>query len=106
MLDDPNGPIFWGAAVKQQPTLFPLPDEVDGVPHFLFPGLDVDHGGFDAAVTHELLDRRERHSLLVQDVGEGSSEPVVGDPHRESSRGCTAEDVVNTVILTVLQTAL
>lgn len=62
-----------------------LPHKVDGVPHLVLTGLDVDLGGLDAAIPHELLDPRQGHALLVQDVGEGGPEPVVDGPLRQPS---------------------
>ena len=36
----------------------PSAHKIDGIPHLFFSGFDIDHRGLDAAMPHELLDRR------------------------------------------------
>lgn len=88
-----EGPIQYDAAVDQRVGKSKLPDsEVAGQASVLiFPDLNTGNNTYKAV-------QRETGAIAIGPMLQGLNKPV-----NDLSRGCTVEDVVNTVIITAIQ---
>ncbi|WP_299530047.1 phosphate acetyltransferase [Ulvibacterium sp.] len=88
-----EGPIQYDAAVDLQVGKSKLPDsDVAGqATIFIFPDLNTGNNTYKAV-------QRETGALAIGPILQGLKKPV-----NDLSRGCTTEDVVNTVIITAIQ---
>ncbi|TDQ31071.1 phosphate acetyltransferase [Zeaxanthinibacter enoshimensis] len=88
-----EGPIQYDAAVDTKVGRSKLPDsEVAGQASvFIFPDLNTGNNTYKAV-------QRETGALAIGPILQGLNKPV-----NDLSRGCTVEDIFNTVIITALQ---
>ncbi|MFK7833761.1 MAG: phosphate acetyltransferase [Winogradskyella sp.] len=88
-----EGPIQYDAAVDIKVGKTKLPDsEVAGQANvFIFPDLNTGNNTYKAV-------QRETKALAIGPIIQGLNKPV-----NDLSRGCTTEDIFNTVIVTVIQ---
>ncbi len=88
-----EGPIQYDAAVDLQVGKAKMPDsEVAGqATVFIFPDLNTGNNTYKAV-------QRETRALAIGPVIQGLRKPV-----NDLSRGCTVEDIFNTVIITAIQ---
>lgn len=88
-----EGPIQYDAAVDMNVGKTKLPDsEVAGQANvFIFPDLNTGNNTYKAV-------QRETKALAIGPIIQGLNKPV-----NDLSRGCTTEDIFNTVIVTVIQ---
>lgn len=88
-----EGPIQYDAAVDLQVGRAKMPDsEVAGqATVFIFPDLNTGNNTYKAV-------QRETRALAIGPVIQGLRKPV-----NDLSRGCTVEDIFNTVIITAIQ---
>ena len=88
-----EGPIQYDAAVDLQVGRAKMPDsEVAGqATVFIFPDLNTGNNTYKAV-------QRETRALAIGPVIQGLRKPV-----NDQSRGCTVEDIFNTVIITAIQ---
>lgn len=88
-----EGPIQYDAAVDAKVGLSKLPDsEVAGQASvFIFPDLNTGNNTYKAV-------QRETGALAIGPMLQGLNKPV-----NDLSRGCTVEDIYNTVIITAIQ---
>ena len=90
-----EGPIQYDAAVDIKVGLSKLPDsEVAGkATVFIFPDLNTGNNTYKAV-------QRETGALAIGPMLQGLNKPV-----NDLSRGCTVDDIFNTVVITALQAA-
>jgi phosphate acetyltransferase len=88
-----EGPIQYDAAVDMKVGKSKMPDsEVAGqATIFIFPDLNTGNNTYKAV-------QRETGALAIGPVLQGLNKPV-----NDLSRGCTVDDIVNTVIITAIQ---
>ncbi|KAA2219814.1 phosphate acetyltransferase [Maribacter flavus] len=88
-----EGPIQYDAAVDSKVGLAKLPDsQVAGQASvFIFPDLNTGNNTYKAV-------QRETGALAIGPMLQGLNKPV-----NDLSRGCTVEDIYNTVIITAIQ---
>ncbi|MBU2929343.1 phosphate acetyltransferase [Winogradskyella psychrotolerans] len=88
-----EGPIQYDAAVDIKVGKTKLPDsEVAGLANvFIFPDLNTGNNTYKAV-------QRETKALAIGPIIQGLNKPV-----NDLSRGCTTDDIFNTVIVTVIQ---
>jgi phosphate acetyltransferase len=88
-----EGPIQYDAAVDIKVGKIKLPDsEVAGQANvFIFPDLNTGNNTYKAV-------QRETKALAIGPVIQGLNKPV-----NDLSRGCTVDDIFNTVIVTAIQ---
>ncbi|MBT8320119.1 MAG: phosphate acetyltransferase, partial [Eudoraea sp.] len=88
-----EGPIQYDAAVDIDVAKSKLPDsKVAGKASvFIFPDLNTGNNTYKAV-------QRETKALAIGPVIQGLNKPV-----NDLSRGCTVDDIVNTVIITAIQ---
>ncbi|MDC6389066.1 phosphate acetyltransferase [Maribacter sp. PR1] len=88
-----EGPIQYDAAVDSKVGLAKLPDsQVAGQASvFIFPDLNTGNNTYKAV-------QRETGALAIGPMLQGLNKPV-----NDLSRGCTVEDIFNTVIITAIQ---
>jgi len=88
-----EGPIQYDAAVDPEVGAKKLPNsEVAGqATIFIFPDLNTGNNTYKAV-------QRETGAIAIGPVLQGLRKPV-----NDLSRGCTVEDIINTVVITVLQ---
>ena len=88
-----EGPIQYDAAVDIAVGKLKLPDsEVAGQANvFIFPDLNTGNNTYKAV-------QRETNSLAIGPIIQGLNKPV-----NDLSRGCTVDDIYNTVIVTAIQ---
>ena len=88
-----EGPIQYDAAVDKEIGKVKLPDsEVAGQASVLiFPDLNTGNNTYKAV-------QRETGAIAIGPVLQGLNKPV-----NDLSRGCTVEDIVNTVVITAIQ---
>jgi phosphate acetyltransferase len=88
-----EGPIQYDAAVDAKVGLSKLPDsEVAGQASvFIFPDLNTGNNTYKAV-------QRETGALAIGPMLQGLNKPV-----NDLSRGCTVDDIFNTVIITAIQ---
>ncbi|WGK63911.1 phosphate acetyltransferase [Croceiramulus getboli] len=88
-----EGPIQYDAAVDSKVGKSKLPDsEVAGQANvFIFPDLNTGNNTYKAV-------QRETKALAIGPIIQGLNKPV-----NDLSRGCTVEDIFNTVIVTAIQ---
>lgn len=88
-----EGPIQYDAAVDMQVAKSKLPDsEVAGqATVFIFPDLNTGNNTYKAV-------QRETGALAIGPMLQGLNKPV-----NDLSRGCTVDDIFNTVIITAIQ---
>jgi phosphate acetyltransferase len=88
-----EGPIQYDAAVDQQVGKSKMPDsEVAGQASvFIFPDLNTGNNTYKAV-------QRETKALAIGPIIQGLRKPV-----NDLSRGCTVDDIFNTVIITAIQ---
>ncbi|NNF19632.1 MAG: phosphate acetyltransferase, partial [Flavobacteriaceae bacterium] len=88
-----EGPIQYDAAVDSKVGRSKLPDsEVAGQASvFIFPDLNTGNNTYKAV-------QRETGALAIGPILQGLNKPV-----NDLSRGCTVEDIFNTVIITAIQ---
>ncbi len=88
-----EGPIQYDAAVDMDVARSKLPDSpVAGQASvFIFPDLNTGNNTYKAV-------QRETKALAIGPVIQGLNKPV-----NDLSRGCTVDDIVNTIIITAVQ---
>ncbi|HXJ98094.1 MAG TPA: phosphate acetyltransferase [Gelidibacter sp.] len=88
-----EGPIQYDAAVDMNVGKLKLPDsEVAGQANvFIFPDLNTGNNTYKAV-------QRETNSLAIGPIIQGLNKPV-----NDLSRGCTIDDIYNTIIVTAIQ---
>lgn len=88
-----EGPIQYDAAVDVEVAKSKMPDsEVAGKASvFIFPDLNTGNNTYKAV-------QRETGALAIGPILQGLNKPV-----NDLSRGCTVDDIVNTVIITAIQ---
>jgi len=88
-----EGPIQYDAAVDASIGKTKMPDsEVAGQANvFIFPDLNTGNNTYKAV-------QRETKALAIGPIIQGLNKPV-----NDLSRGCTVEDIFNTVIVTAIQ---
>lgn len=88
-----EGPIQYDAAVDMQVGRTKMPDsEVAGQANvFIFPDLNTGNNTYKAV-------QRETKALAIGPIIQGLNKPV-----NDLSRGCTVDDIFNTVIVTAIQ---
>jgi phosphate acetyltransferase len=88
-----EGPIQYDAAVDQQVGKSKMPDsEVAGQASvFIFPDLNTGNNTYKAV-------QRETKAMAIGPIIQGLRKPV-----NDLSRGCTVDDIFNTVIITAIQ---
>lgn len=88
-----EGPIQYDAAVSKSVAKSKLPDsEVAGqATVFIFPDLNTGNNTYKAV-------QRETGALAIGPMLQGLNKPV-----NDLSRGCTIDDIINTVIITAIQ---
>ncbi len=88
-----EGPIQYDAAVDQKVGLSKLPDsQVAGrATVFIFPDLNTGNNTYKAV-------QRETGALAIGPMLQGLNKPV-----NDLSRGCTVDDIFNTVVITAIQ---
>ncbi len=88
-----EGPIQYDAAVDKKIGLSKLPDsEVAGQASvFIFPDLNTGNNTYKAV-------QRETGALAIGPILQGLNKPV-----NDLSRGCTVDDIFNTVVITAIQ---
>ena len=88
-----EGPIQYDAAVDPSIGKAKMPDsEVAGQASvFIFPDLNTGNNTYKAV-------QRETKALAIGPIIQGLNKPV-----NDLSRGCTVEDIFNTVIVTAIQ---
>tara|TARA_B100000427_G_C15371483_1_gene534553 strand:+ start:173 stop:553 length:381 start_codon:yes stop_codon:yes gene_type:complete len=88
-----EGPIQYDAAVDAKVGLSKLPEsEVAGQASvFIFPDLNTGNNTYKAV-------QRETGALAIGPMLQGLNKPV-----NDLSRGCTVDDIFNTVIITAIQ---
>lgn len=88
-----EGPIQYDAAVDMQVGKLKLPDsEVAGQANvFIFPDLNTGNNTYKAV-------QRETKALAIGPIIQGLNKPV-----NDLSRGCTVDDIYNTIIVTAIQ---
>lgn len=88
-----EGPIQYDAAVDATVAAQKIPDSpVAGqTTVFIFPDLNTGNNTYKAV-------QRETHAIAIGPILQGLRKPV-----NDLSRGCTVEDIVNTVIITAIQ---
>jgi phosphate acetyltransferase len=87
------GPIQYDAAVDMEVAAQKMPgSEVAGqATVFIFPDLNTGNNTYKAV-------QRETGAIAIGPVLQGLRKPV-----NDLSRGCTVEDIVNTVVITAIQ---
>lgn len=88
-----EGPMQYDAAVSQDVAMMKMPDsKVAGQATVLiFPDLNTGNNTYKAV-------QRETGAIAIGPVLQGLNKPV-----NDHSRGCTVEDIVNTVVITAIQ---
>jgi phosphate acetyltransferase len=89
-----EGPIQYDAAVDAAVAVQKMPDsEVAGqTTVFIFPDLNTGNNTYKAV-------QRETGAIAIGPILQGLKKPV-----NDLSRGCTVEDIINTVVITAIQT--
>ena len=88
-----EGPIQYDAAVDPEVAAQKLPDSVVGgrATVLVFPDLNTGNNTYKAV-------QRETGAIAIGPILQGLKKPV-----NDLSRGCTVDDIVNTVIITAIQ---
>ncbi len=88
-----EGPIQYDAAVDSQVAAQKLPESVIGgrATVLVFPDLNTGNNTYKAV-------QRETGAIAIGPILQGLKKPV-----NDLSRGCTVDDIVNTVIITAIQ---
>ncbi|MDJ0600290.1 MAG: phosphate acetyltransferase [Crocosphaera sp.] len=88
-----EGPIQYDAAVDKAVAVQKMPDsEVAGLATvFIFPDLNTGNNTYKAV-------QRETKAIAIGPILQGLKKPV-----NDLSRGCTVEDIINTVVITAIQ---
>jgi len=91
-----EGPIQYDAAVDKEVAAQKMPDSpVAGqATVFVFPDLNTGNNTYKAV-------QRETGAIAIGPILQGLKKPV-----NDLSRGCTVEDVVNTIVITAIQSVV